>query len=106
MLLILVLKIIAGLYLIVCVGSFVRSFFLQKKKCLVVKKKKNKTKDNKNSFQKTQKLCFLYFQNLFSGIYFKNRNQIDPKIALSVFLKTILKNRFQKHKTNRPKMPF
>ena len=36
MLLTLVLKIIVGLYIIVCVGSFVRSFFLSKKK------KKNK----------------------------------------------------------------
>ena len=32
MLLTLVLKIIVGLYIIVCVGSFVRSFFLIKKK--------------------------------------------------------------------------
>ena len=60
MLLILVLKIIVGLYLIVCVGSFVRSFFLQKKKYLVVKKKK----------KKKQKITRIVFRKHKIGVFY------------------------------------
>ena len=47
------------------------------------KTQKTLIQENKNSFQRTSKVFFLFFQKLFSRTVFKNRNQIG---SLFLFL--------------------
>ena len=53
-------------------GCLVPSFLLFRKT------QKTLNQENKNSFQRTSKVFFLFFQKLFSRTVFKNRNQIGP----------------------------